>query len=227
MLTTKLEITMALPAGFPDQEWKYYDFSANWAEFLRHWKSDAVQDVLYRSMQAWCEERESIMPDGRKRTWKRGDPLWHMSCISDYWCTKTIAAAEEYIECNGCLAKFRRTMEQHGRIFHDRSSAWEAFHHVCWDSIFESMEPKPDTLESMIMDIGSVYLYNALYTAARKMFPDEDVAWTDKGTVLLPGRKLVFDFIEYYFDVVDHRGDKHLLRSDADYDCEVLDFMGY
>jgi hypothetical protein len=150
-----------------------------------------------------------------------------MSCISDYWGEKNIAAADEYIERNGCLEKFKRTMEQQGRVFHDRQSAWAAFYHICYDEIVKSVEPKPDTLESMIMDIGSAYLYNALDTAARRMFPYDDVIWTAKGTVLLPGRKLVFDFIEYYYDVVDHRGDTHILRSDADYDCEVLDFVGY
>lgn len=217
--------TMALPAGFPDQEWKYYDFRANWAEFLSCWKSDAVQDVLYRSMQAWCENRGGTLPDGSKRTWKRGDPLWHMCNHSDYWCTRTIDAAEEYIERNDCLAKFRRTMEQQGRVFYDRRSLEEAFHHVCFDQIMKDVEPKPDTLESMIICTGSAYLYNALDTAARRMFPGEDVVCTAEGMVLLPGKKLVFDFMTYYFDVVDS-GDAPILQSDAHYDCEVHDYMG-
>lgn len=215
---------MALPPGLPDQQWKYYDFGSNWGELLRHWKSDAVQDILYEDMQDWCENRAGTLPDGSKRTWKRGDPLWNMCNHSDYWCMRTIAATEEYIERNGCLAKFKRTMEQQGRVFYDRRSVEEAFHRVCWDSIFETMEPKPDTLESMIICTGSAYLYNALDTAARRMFPDEDVVCTAEGMVLLPGKKMVFDFMTYYFDVVDS-GDTPLLQGDTVYDCEVQDFM--
>jgi hypothetical protein len=210
---------MALPAGFPEQEWKYYDFRANWDEFLRCWKSDAVQDELEYDIQDWCENHAFLMPDGSNPAWKRGAPLWRLS-RTDYWHQKNNAAAEEYVERNGCLAKFKRTMEQQGRVFRDRHTAWEAFYEICWDQIIKDVEPKPDTLESMILVMGGGFLYNALSTAARRMFPVEDVIYAKGGMVLLPEQKLVFDFMTYYYDVVDSGG-KPVLQSDAEYDSRV------
>ncbi len=207
---------MALPAGMPDQEWKYYDFGANWREFLAAWKSADVQDVLFGDMQEWCSTHAYFEPDGSRPTWKRGEPLWHLS-RTDYWATRHMDAAAEHIERNGCFAKFERTMAQQGRRFSDPYGAFVAH---CYDAITEDMAPRPDTLESLVMIAGGEFLYDALAATARKLGFEDVVAHA--GPVLLPGEKLVFDFMQYYFDVVAPASSR-LLQSDEYYDSVVAD----
>lgn len=206
----------------PNQEWKYYDFRSNWTEFLKAWKSPSVQDVLYEDMQNWCRDHAYYEPDGTKPVYKHGDPLWKFS-RTDYWATKHMDAANDYVEQNDCVAKFKRTMEQQGRKFSDDDAAYEAFFEICFDDICSLFEPKPDTLESMIMIMGGQFLYPAMAEAARVMELDDYIVQTEEGVVLLPGKKLVFDFTGYYFDVVEG-GSSPCLQNDDDYE-ELLEFM--
>lgn len=206
---------MALPAGMPEQEWKYYDFGANWSEFLKSWKSDSVQDVLFADMQNWCEHNAYFEPDGSKPKWKRGDPLWHLS-RTDYWATRNMEAADEYIKQSDCFGKFKRSMEQQGRRFANDEAAWDAFHDICMAQIDADFAPRPDTLETLIMVMGGEFLYDALAATAHDMKLGEVVRAPD-GMVLLPGKKLVFDHMSYFFDVVEGKG-KPILMDDADYD---------
>lgn len=211
---------MSLPTNFPDQEWKYYDFKANWKTFLKAWKTPSVQDVLYEDMQNWCKDHAYYEPDGTKPVYKRGDPLWKFS-RTDYWATKHMDAANDHVEKNNCIAKFKRTMEQQGRKFKNEETLQDAFYEICFDEICADFAPKPDTLESMIMIMGGQFLYPAMAEAAMVMGLDDYIVQTDEGVVLLPGKKMVFDFTGYYFDVVEG-GSSLCLQKDEDYD-ELLE----
>jgi hypothetical protein len=209
---------MALPAGIPDQKWKNYDFGANWGEFIRTWKISSVQAVLFYDMQNWCKEQAYYLPDGSKPTWKRGEPLWHLS-RTDYWAQKQMDAANDYIERNDCFNKFKRTMAQQGRTFCDDDDARFAFHEICWEQIADDVAtPLPDSLESLIMVMGREYLCDALATAATEMEVDDTVVQTPDCLILLPNKHMVFDFMSYYFDVVEGKGTP-ILKSDAEYDA--------
>ena len=112
-------------------------------------------------------------------------------------------------------------MEQNGRKFSNDESASEAFYLTCFEDICSRFEPKPGTLESMIMIMGAEFLYPAMAETARVMVLDHNIVQVEDGVVLLPGNKLVFDFQGYYFDVIEGDLPEPCLKDDEYYEKQL------
>jgi hypothetical protein len=208
------------------QQWKYYDFDANWNEFLSVWKTDQVQTELEEDMATWCENEAYYITDehGNKKTpiWTKGEPLWHLS-RTDYWSNQLDKKAQYEIAQYDLVNTFHNRLEQVlGQTF-TKDLITQLFHEKCYDYIYDHYKPKPDTIDSLILVLGKNYISTALLTVAELLFPDCEVCFenhnTAGDTILIKEHKLVFDLLDYYYTTRD--GDSCLL-PDEEYEKMCL-----
>lgn len=187
--------------------WKVFDFDANWTEFWQAWNDDEVQEVLAYDMENWCEFHAPRNPDGSAPTWRYGDPLWHLG-RADFWDdvlepqidARLLAMYPDPYRC------YKRTMQAQHLPVLDKHKFNEAIMFRVWESEYDKLrkelEPKPGTLESLVLIQGKNYLTWALAFTASIMFPDSDIiiARNARGDMftLLPKEGIVFDLLDFY-----------------------------
>jgi hypothetical protein len=224
--------------GKNKRKWKFYDFDANWEEFIKIWNSDDVQDILERDMNNWCTEELHS-----RQTYERGDPLWTFS-KTDYWFTKLNDAAWEEVHKYNMIETFHKRMKQlYGKNYtDDKDLVFEHFDETWHNAIMEQYAPKPDTLESMIMIMGKNYLSDTFNKVAKIIYnqsdydsdeevygtPTDNIIYTHYGNedsiILISSEKIVFDLYDYYFSKIDG---KSLLQPDKYYNKIHNKWHGY
>ena len=193
--------------------WRYFDFDAHWAEFWAAWSTPEVQAILKYDMDTWCATQAHFEADGSRPTWTEGEPLWHLS-KTDYWGTKIQDAADKDIERATACAK--KTLSAQGLDLNEyRKRQWgpgdreeyEDEPDELWDRMFEEImsrhEPKPGTIESLILFLGRNFMCRALLKTAQLMFGEEECGLFEEPcgdeVVLIPNQKLAFDLLYYFF----------------------------
>lgn len=186
--------------------WATYDFDLHWAEFWHAWTTDDVQDVLEVVMAEWCDEHA-------EGTWRRGDPLWHLS-DSEYWYELIMHRAQDVMDSRypDPYASYVRTMSAQRLPYSDEDGFFDSLYIPVFDDVYEDMKPKPATLESLVLVGGRNYISRALALAAHKLFPDSTVVLgrcvgdesdetddTEDRIYILEDR-IKFDLLDHYFD---------------------------
>lgn len=190
--------------AFTMTQWKLFDFDTHFDAFWDAWNKDDVQSALHDVMEEWCAEHAYPNEDGSRPTWRRGDPLWHLS-ISDAWQTFLDDAVMKRLP-KSPYALYKRTMEA-SRLpvmdeyaYHDMVLAY-----VCrsdeYTQLVQEYEPKPGTLDSLVMFGGETHLAFPLALCARHMFPGATIILGEnvRGKfVLMPDEGIVFDLVDFY-----------------------------
>lgn len=197
-------------------EWAYYDFDKHWEEFYAVWSSDAVQSVLVEDMAEWCRSEAYYTADGSRPTWCKGEPLWQLS-RTDYWDNKFLVESQRIDEeTNGPrrYKYFADAMRRAANIeYGDEDEMHKAYYTIVLERIQKSMEPKPGTLESLVLFMGRNYIHEALLTTASLLFGEENVSEEENSEeglfVVVDDQRLVFDLLGYYFWTRDN--DRHFV----------------
>ena len=170
-------------------------------------------------MDTWCATHapSSFKAEGSRPTWTEGQPLWHLS-RTDYWSTKIQdAAAEDLQRADACAKK---TLSAQGLDLNEyRKRQWgpndreeyEDEPDELWIRMFQEItrrhQPKPGTIESLILFMGRNFMCHALLKTAQLMFGEEECGLFEEpcganagdDVVLIPNQKLVFDLLYYFF----------------------------
>ena len=215
------------------RRWKFYDFDANWDDFYRVWTMPDVQNMLKKNMDYWCKHEAYVELDNNTPTWNIGDPLWHLS-RSDYWLEKISQKVENKMERENTVAVYKKRMEAiYGfPIFtndiadNDDPPLYETIYKTCYDAIWEDFEPKKGTIDSLIMIMGNNYMTDALYLAAKKLFPTNHVLYDEDQygtrTILIVEKFIVFDLMGFYFQTRDEQ--KHSILLDDTFYDKMIEF---
>jgi hypothetical protein len=218
------------------QQWKYFDFDANWEKFLEVWNHDTVQEVLAEQMDGWCEY-DAPREDGKPMVYKRGDQLWEFSC-TDYWPERIFHRCDK--DRTEMYDAFNKRMRQlHPRMFmqnnkFNNEAAGEymeecGFSHEVEDILYEKHKPKNNSLESFIMMRGKNYISHALFEASKILFyPEAEMVQDLDGhdLILIPDMKIVFDLYNFYFITRDNDTcESFRLQPDAYYEDLLEDYM--
>ena len=187
-------------------EWKYYDFDANWKEFYEIWKSHQIQDILKPEMDLWCLRHAYYIEPGKPPIWNKGEPLWNLSRTDYHW-QKMLQSTDDKINKENIYRTYRKRMEQiTGRKFVTDEDDDKIFNR-CFKAIMKEFEPKPHTIDSLILMQGKNYMLKSLLKTARLLFPNDTVIKyrTDDNSkiILIVNKKLVFDLFDFYFSTRD------------------------
>lgn len=187
-------------------QWKLFDFDAHFDAFWEAWNEDSVQSALQDYMDCWCEEEHGHIDDSQPM-WHRGDPLWELSS-SNLW-DEIIddAVNKDLWKIWPSYSLYTRTMKAQRLPVMDI----EAFDDMVFDDVLNSdefvkfrqeHEPKPGTLESLVMFGGRNHLLFPLALCAKHMFPDATIALGQNVRggqfVILPEEATVFDLEDFY-----------------------------
>lgn len=227
------------------QEWKYYDFDANWDEFLKVWKSEEVQEELDMTMKNWERDNPTYTytdDTPKLRIYERGDQPWEFG-RTDYWSCKispddddeTDIAARAFVKSltNVHPGLIFRDKPKPGRVMPERDMDFELNYYTLsnvpnelYERQYKKNAPKPDTLESMIMMMGKNFIRNPLFVAAEMLFGDAILIKDIDGNslILIPHEKIVFDLYNFYFITRDKDTiPSFVLQSDDYYDSKIND----
>jgi len=229
------------------REWKYYDFDANWSEFLKVWKSEEVQEELDMTMENWERDNPTYTytDDTHKlRIYERGDPLWEFG-RTDYWACKIYEDPRDKDETDITVKAFAKSMmnvhpgllirgkPKPGRVMPECDEDLVGQFYTTSGAMSEQMDrqhakraPKPDTLESMIMMMGKNFIRDPLFVAAEMLFGDAILIKDIDGNslILIPHEKIVFDLYNFYFITRDKdTNPSFVLQSDEYYDSKIND----
>jgi hypothetical protein len=203
-----------------EQEWKFYDFDANWDKFLKIWKSEPIQDRLEYDMTNWCKNHTKDMK------YKRGDQLWTFS-ETDYWSKNyndevINEAMDEVCEYEMVNTYYKRMKEILGDSYDRCKDKDDDIFQICMSAVMKKFTPKNDSLESLIMISGKNYIIESLYEVAKIIFRNKIIVLVDDADennnfILIPSEKIVFDLFDYYFEREDETDIR--LKSDDYYDC--------
>lgn len=189
-----------------DKAWKFFDFDKNWEPFYTLWKSEKIQQSLSYYINSFIADCYDDTPKERP-TWKKNDPLWSI-CTSQYWVDKLCEKVELYIDEHDLMTKYKKRMEQiQCRKFPSDIDTiialWDSFYSSCYDILIKEVEPKPHTLESLVLVDGKNYISYVLYEIAKQLFPNDDVIVTHYkchcDMILVVQKKIVFDLLGFYF----------------------------
>jgi hypothetical protein len=204
-----------------EQEWKFYDFDANWDKFLEIWKSEPVQKILDVSMNHWCDRHTNM------KRYERGDQLWKFSNY-DYWeSEESYEAIEESfneVEKYGMVNTYKKRMKEVLDYKYDSSELNDSYiFSTCADAIRTKFTPKDDSIESFIMYGGKKYIFKALFQVSIILFKNSqliipaEVYPENNKFVLIPEEKIVFDLYDYYH-IVKCKNPDYFEKSDGYYD---------
>lgn len=187
------------------QEWSYYNFDANWDKFYEVWKDPKTQNILEKDMKVWCKHEAYFDSDGKKPKWNKGSPLWNLS-RTDYHSTKMLDKANEKNDREQIVETYRKQMEiKTGKKIDD-----DEFDEMCielFEKLEEEFEPKPGTIDSLILVMGKNYLTRTLKYCAKQLFPNDNVKVIkdsdNSDMILVLNQRIVFDLLNYYFSTRD------------------------
>lgn len=158
-------------------------------------------------MHEWCAEHAPQTTDG-PATWKPGDPLWHLSACS-YW--DDLIAMRTYdlfhVTYPNAYDNYVKAMRARGLPCLMSADAFFDSEGVCeeLDRLEERVQPRPGTLDSLVLMGGRDFLAEALAVTAAILFPDDHVylAYANgqrrKGLrVIIPERRLVLDMVDFF-----------------------------
>ena len=191
--------------------WTLYDFRENWALFLEIWNIEHIQIKLQIYIRNFCFENNlNLCTDPLL-------PLWQYS-TTNYWEHKITIQAHKKIYHNNLIQSFKKSMQQHLKIIPSR----RLFYETCFTAIKEDFVPKPNSIESFIMDGGQNVLSFIFLHVARILFPnDSDIVFTQDENgidmILLPNKKIIFDIYLFY--------DDKPLYNDSYYDALCSEFI--
>ena len=180
---------------------QYYDFDIHWNEFYQIWQSDPVQEILKPDMDEWCQTQAYYLSNGKRPTWNKGEPLWHLS-RTDYHDNKMMELANDKVEKEHIYATYKKRMEQiTGKKFIHND--YDETFNRCFEEVMEGFEPKRHTIDSLILVLGKNYIHAALCKCAQLLFPDDDideVETSDADTIVVNcNKRIVFDLLNFYF----------------------------
>lgn len=184
------------------RQWSLFDFDTHFDEFWAAWNKDDVQSQLQDAMDSWCAD--TIEPIGAvERTWRRGDPLWHLSspCLWDDIIED--AAGMNIGKIFPPYSLYKRTMEAQCLPAGDEDSFGDMVLPAVLDSdeyakLKQEHEPKPGTLESLVMFGGRKSLTVPLALCAQHMFPNSTIDFGISNGYVLIDEGIVFDLEDFY-----------------------------
>lgn len=215
-------------ASQQQHQWKFYDFDEDWTRVIKLWNTTKIQNILKQEMHYWCRHVITTQ-NGAGRSWHIGEPLWNLSSKKQYWETKILDKIYEEVERYSMFQTFlKRTHDIRGKKFKDMELAYSAFVSTCFDALFEEFQPRPNTIESLILVGGKNFLTSSLHETASMLFPDDIIIWTsdtkNNNVLLIPEHHIVFDMVEFYFATRDRKNNT-VNYSDAVYDGLVDEFF--
>jgi hypothetical protein len=170
--------------------WKYYDFDANWDAFYDVWKTPRVQDVLKVSVGCYCGQENA----------DRIDKLWTLT-NNNYWESRKRRLAKDHIHSNGLYNKFAYTWKNINAF---GTPTKEQFYALYGKDIEKEMEPKPGTIDNLIIADNSNIIANPLLVVADCLFPNSTVwqTWDYDECVftLVNEEHLIFDLTRYFLN---------------------------
>jgi hypothetical protein len=214
---------MSLPSAANQKRWRLFDFDAHWPEFLAMWNAPEAQQALHDSMYEWCVE------NAYDRIYDPATPLWRYS-RTDYWSERMVKQAEERAEREGLRATFRRRMRD---VLPGMSvkQAEDYFNATAMPQLVAEAEPRPGSLESLIVVQGKNFLSWPLLVVAETMFENQNVIVTedDDGNDLILVTDADHDYFGYVFDMYEFyfcsrdpgMGSRDGAQPDAVYDTIV------
>lgn len=183
--------------------WKLFDFDAHFDAFWEAWNKDDVQSALHDEMDQWCAEHAYPNSDGSRPTWRRGDPLWRLSSPARWWDIIDDAALQNIGKIFPRYSLYKRTMDAQCLPAVDE----DAFDDMVIESVVDSdeyakleqeHEPKPGTLESLVMFGGRKSLTVPLALCAQHMFPNSTIDFGISNGYVLIDEGIVFDLEDFY-----------------------------
>ena len=194
--------------------WSYYDFTNNWERFYEVWTLPPVQESLAEAMERWCETEAYFELDGKRPLWQPKKDLWRYS-RTDYHFSRMLKNADDYVSKHRLVERYRESVRRAGRAGYSQKQAEEDFYtDGAFDMIVDDCEPEPGSQEANILMMGANYLSDAMLAAAEITFPDptdqayifvgeypsrgEDSHYNQVEVVLIPSKKIVFDFNRQY-----------------------------
>lgn len=185
----------------PRKLWRYFDFSANWEEFLQIWNTPDIQEQLSIDMSLLCLSNPYNITNNNgelvTKLYKPGDSLWKYSS-SSFWYHEAERKAQHKIENENMIQKFKQSMSNTGIVFKDDLHAQTMFYDTCFESIMKECFPKPNTIESFIIAGAEHALEETFYKAAQDMFPT-DIIISHDGQILVAYDKIIFDLPNFYY----------------------------
>lgn len=155
--------------------WAYYDFDANWQEFLGVWKTPEVQYALALDIEIW-------KPLGYFKNYRPGDDLWKYTKTL-YWNLKAMNMANEIAKRD--RPKLNKVMmHQFGFTVQYNIKA-----------TYETCFPQSNTIHAFMMPEAELILKHSLLECANKLLGG---AIMTSEYILIPSKKIVFDLIGYY-----------------------------
>lgn len=176
--------------------WQYFNFEQYWDQFLRCWKNEDIQELLYMDV------IDFNISSGTYYPWQKGEPIWFLA-NTKFWDYRARCMLSEEIQRCKLISKFSTSFQNATSYkFKNYNDLESKFTEIVYRNMINDYYPKKDSIESLVLLGGNDATSYSMYSIAKLMFPNESVVYSfdeyGHQWVLIPHQNWVFD-LEGYF----------------------------